>query len=73
MEYRFVVLREAGWAALVAIVIVMLEALVVFDPAVITDWTTWAVAIGAGGVRAAAAALLAAFTRGFVLRDEPGA
>jgi hypothetical protein len=70
MEYRFVVLREAAWAALVALAIVVLEAFVTFDPTAITDWTTWAVAIGAGGVRAAAAAVLAGFTKGFVLRDE---
>ena len=67
MEYRFVVLREAAWAALVALAIVVLEAFVAFDPEAITDWSTWAIALGAAGVRAAAAAVLAAFTKGFVL------
>ena len=73
MEYRFVVMREAVWAAFVAIVLVLLQAFVEFDPAAITDWTTWAVAIAAAGVRAAAAAVLAAFTKGFVLNGEPPA
>ena len=73
MEYRFVVMREAGWAALVAIATVLLEALITFDPSVITDWQVWALGIGAAGVRAAAAAVLAAFTKGFVLNGEPPA
>lgn len=71
MEYRFVIVREIAWAAFVAVMTVLLEALIVFDPEAIVSWQTWALGIGAAGVRAAAAAVLAAFTRGFVVRDEP--
>lgn len=67
MDYRFVVVREAAWAAFVAVMLVILQAFVEFDPGVITDWTAWAVAIGAAGVRAGAAAVLAGFTKGFVM------
>lgn len=66
MEYRFSVLREAAWAAVVAVGTVVLQAFVEFDPAAIADWQTWAIGIGAAGVRAAAAAVLAAWTAGFV-------
>ena len=67
MDYRFVVIREAAWAAFVAIALVVLQALVEFDPAVITDWGAWGLALGAAGIRAAAAAVLAGFTKGFVM------
>ncbi len=73
MEYRFVVVREAAWAAFVAVMTVVLQAFVTFDPDAITDWRAWAIALAAAGVRAGAAAVLAGFTKGFVLRDdEPG-
>lgn len=71
MNYRFVVIREALWAAFVAVALVLLQALVEFDPAVITDWAAWSVSLAAAGVRAAAAAVLAGFTKGFVLRADP--
>lgn len=67
MDYRFVVMREAAWAAFVAVALVVLQALVEFDPAVITDWRAWAISLGAAGLRAGAAAVLAAFTKGFVM------
>lgn len=72
MEYRFVVIRELAWAAFVAIMTVVLQALVEFDPAAISDWQAWALGIGAAGIRAAAAAVLAAFTKGFVMREGQG-
>ena len=55
---------ELFWAALTAVVTVVLQALITFDPAEITDWRLWAIGIGAGAVRAAAAALIVFFTRG---------
>lgn len=69
MDYRFVVVREAAWAAFVAVMLVVLQALVEFDPTVITDWGSWAIALAAAGVRGAAAAVLAGFTKGFVVSE----
>lgn len=56
-------LAEAGWFALVAVAVVILEAAIKFDVAVLQDWQTWLVSLGAAAVRAAAGALLAAFTK----------
>jgi len=69
MDYKFVVLREAGWAAFVAVSIVILQALVAFDPEQIGDFRTWVVGLGAGGIKAGAAAILAAFTKGFIIKE----
>lgn len=63
MTYTFKPI-ELFWAALTAVVTVVLQALITFDPNEIVDWETWAVGIGAGAVRAAAAALIVFFTRG---------
>lgn len=62
MTYTFKPI-ELFWAALTAITTVVLQALVDFDPSTITDWQAWAVGIGAGAVRAGAAALLVAIAR----------
>lgn len=62
MTYTFKPI-ELFWAALVAVVTVILQALITFDPAEIADWRLWAIGIGAGAVRAAAAALIVFFTR----------
>jgi hypothetical protein len=69
MDYRFVVIREALWAAFVAVALVLLQALVEFDPTVITDWAAWGISLAAAGVRAGAAAVLAGFTKGFVMKE----
>lgn len=69
MDYRFVVIREAAWAAFVAAVLVLLQALATLDLSTITDLRAWLIALAVSGVRAAAAALLAAFTKGFVMTD----
>lgn len=70
MDYKFVVLREAAWAAFIAVAVVILQAFVAFEPEAITSWSSWALALGAAGIRAAAAAILAGFTKGFVLKEE---
>ena len=62
MTYTFKPI-ELFWAALVAIITVVLQALVNFDPMQIVDWKVWAIGIGAASVRAAAAALLVFFAR----------
>ena len=59
MAYDFKVLPEVGWAVLVAVVVFAAQVLIEFDPEVIDDWETWAKALGAGAVRAAAGAVLA--------------
>ncbi len=58
MNYRFVALQELGWAVLIAVALVVLPALVTLDPAAVTDWRVWAVALGGASVRAAAGAAL---------------
>ncbi len=63
MKYEFKVLPEILWAAGVGGVTAGLEILVKFDPEVIADWETWAIASGAAVVRAAAAAALPVFAR----------
>jgi len=62
-KYDFKHVAEAGWFAFVAVAVVVLEALIRFNPDAIQDWQAWGIAIGAGAVRAAAGALLAAFTK----------
>jgi len=62
-EYDFKHVQEAGWFAFVAVAVVVLEALIQFNPDTITDYQAWGIAIGAGAVRAAAGTLLAAFTK----------
>lgn len=61
MTYNFKFFQELGWAAFIAAAIQLLQVLVLFDPSKITDWRTWAVALAAGCVRAAAGAAIAVF------------
>ena len=62
MTYTFKPI-ELFWAALTAVVTVVLQALISFDPTQIGDLKLWAIGIGAGAVRAAAAALIVFFTK----------
>ncbi len=62
MNYEFK-RDEIAWFVLVAVVTVLMEALLDFDPATITDWSAWAVGLGAASVRATAAAILTAIAR----------
>ena len=63
MTYQFKWLPELGFAALVAASTALLQALTEFDPALVTDWRLWAVALGAGVVRATAAGLIVGMAR----------
>ena len=63
MNYEFKWIHELAWAALVAASTALLQALTEFDPATITSWHTWTIALGAGIVRATAAGLLIAMAR----------
>lgn len=56
--YRFKILQEIGWAALIAAAIALAEVLITFRPETITDWRTWALALLGSCVRPAAAALV---------------
>ena len=62
-EYELKKAEEAAWFAAVAVAVFWAEILIRFDPDLITDWRSWFVAAGAGAVRAAAGALLAAWKR----------
>ena len=55
--------KELAWFALVAAGAFLLVLAVDFDPSVTTDWQAYAVAAGAGMLRAAAAAVLAKMGR----------
>ena len=63
MQYELKALPEVLWAAAVGAGTAGLEILIRFDPEVITEWETWAIASGAAVVRAAAAAALPVFVR----------
>ena len=69
MDYKFVVIREAGWAAFIAIATLLLQELATFNEAVLDDPVTWVIGVGLALLRAGAAAVLAAFTKGFVLKE----
>lgn len=56
--YEFKRLQEYAWAGIVAALVFGLQVLVEFDPDKVTDWKAWAIALGAGMVRAVAGALL---------------
>lgn len=71
MTYTFKPI-ELFWAALTAVVTVILQALISFDPTQITDFRLWAIGIGAGAVRAAAAALIVFFTKSVTDQPDPG-
>lgn len=56
--YDFKMAPEIAWIAAVAAGVFALQVAAEFDPTTVTDWRTWAVALGSGAVRAAAAAVL---------------
>lgn len=58
MEYEFKVAQEAAFAFAVGAGTTIIQIAVTFDPAMITDWSTWAVASGAAILRAGAAMTL---------------
>lgn len=71
LTYRFKPLPELGWAVLTAVLLVLLPALVALDPEKITDWRTWAVALGGAVLRAAAGAALDYVRRSATVDPEP--
>lgn len=63
MTYRFKLGPETAWLVAVAVAVAVLQPLVTLDPAKITDWHTWLVALLGGAIRAAAGALLGVLTK----------
>lgn len=57
--YDFKAVEEMVWFGLVSAGIAVLEIMVKWDPSVITDWQTWAIAGGGAIVRAFAGGILA--------------
>ena len=64
MTYTYKMLPELGWAVLIGIVVVVAEALLVFDETVFTEWESWAVALAAAVARSVGASLLNVFRPG---------
>ena len=62
MQYTFKLKKEAVWFVVVAMIVALLEILVRFDPAAVTDWKLWLVSLGAAAVRAGSGAAIAYFT-----------
>lgn len=71
MTYRFKPLPELYWGVLTAMSLVLLQALFTLDPTTVTDWKTWAVALGGGALRAGAGAALDYLRRSMTTEPEP--
>lgn len=71
MTYRFKPLPELYWGVAIAASLVLLQALVTLDPERVTDWRTWAIALGGAAVRASAGAALDYIRRSVVTEPEP--
>ena len=62
MTYDFKFWQELGWGCLVALIIQVATVLVTLDPAVITDWRAWFIALAGASIRAIAGVVIASFT-----------
>lgn len=62
--------KEFLWAVSVAVATALLQVLVDFDPVKITDWKVWVVGVGAGLVRAGAAAALVYLSSRTMVSDK---
>lgn len=63
MRYSYHRTAELGWFVATAVGTIVLQALIDFDPATITDYRTWFISLGAASVRAGAGAALAWLTK----------
>lgn len=68
MNYDFKLGPEILWAAVAAVVVVVLTALMEFDAESITNWKVWAIGVGVSAIRSAAGAALASIGRGTLSR-----
>ncbi len=64
MTYVLKFWTEVGWFVFVAVMTVLLQALMEFDPSKVQDWHVWTVSLVAASVRAGAAACLVALGKG---------
>ena len=71
MKYRFQPLPELYFGVLVSAGTVVLLELASLNPDGVTDWRTWAIALGAGAIRAAAGAALDYLRRSVVQEPDP--
>lgn len=69
VTYHYKFDEELLWGLITAVMVVIGDVLVSFDPAVITDWQTWALGVVGAIGRAIGAALIAHFGRGVVTRS----
>ena len=58
-QYSYRRLAELGWGLLTALLVVLGEVAIAFDPSQVVDWRSWALGLVAGLVRGAGGALLA--------------
>jgi len=68
MTYDFKLGPEILWAAIAAVVVVVLTSLMEFDAEAIADWKVWATGVGIAAIRSAAGAALASIGRGTLSR-----
>lgn len=66
MTYKFRPWQELFWGVMVAGAVVLLLELVGLQPEAVSDWRTWAVALGGGMIRAMAGAALDYIRRSIV-------
>ena len=64
MRYDFKLGQELLWAAVAAVVTVVLTALYELDAEAVTNWQTWGTGVGIAAIRSAAGAALAILGRG---------
>ena len=70
MNYHYRALQELFWFAGVAVVTVLLQTFLTFEPNEIQDWRLWAVGLGAAAVRAFAGAAIAWLGKNSLTRAE---
>lgn len=71
MKYTFRPLQEFYWALVTSVGIVLFQALLTLEPEQVTDWQTWAVALGGALVRAVGGAGIDYLRRSMTQEPEP--
>jgi hypothetical protein len=71
VRYTFRPLQELYWALLTGVGIVLFQALLTLEPEQVTDWQTWAVALGGALVRAVGGAGIDYLRRSMTNEPEP--
>ncbi len=70
MRYDFKAAEELLWFIVVAVVMVLFQAMYEFDPEKITDWRAWALGVVAAAIRAAGGAGLSWWNKRRAAREE---